>query len=69
MPTVSWLEGRTPQCGLEAHWDRAGYEKDRAMQEDIRYSEGRPVERMSVRDTSSTDGLVHLTVSSVCLVE
>jgi len=39
------------------------------MQEDIRYSEGRPVERMSVRDTSSTDGPVHLTVSSVCLVE
>ncbi|WP_262001479.1 hypothetical protein [Microbacterium sp. Mcb102] len=50
-------------------WDRAGYEKDRAMQEDIRYSEGRPVERMSVRDTSSTDGLVHLTVSSACIVE
>ncbi|MBT2496780.1 hypothetical protein J7E45_14295 [Microbacterium sp. ISL-59] len=50
-------------------WDRAGYEQDRAMQEDIRYSEGRPVERMSVRDTSSIDGLIHLTVSSICIVE
>ena len=52
-----------------AVWDRAGYEQDRAMQEDIRYSEGRPVERMSIRDTSSVDGLLHLTVSSVCVVD
>lgn len=48
-------------------WDRAGYEKDRAMQEDIRYSESLPVARMSIRDTSSVDGMIHLSVTSVCL--
>lgn len=50
-----------------ALWDQAGYEKDRAMHEDIRYSESLPVARLGIRDTSSIDGLIHLTSASVCV--
>ncbi|MFK3678018.1 hypothetical protein ACI2IP_09805 [Microbacterium sp. NPDC090218] len=50
-----------------AVWDQAGYDSDRAMGEDIRYSESLPVARMSVKDTSSIDGLIHLTSTSVCV--
>lgn len=50
-----------------AVWDQRGYEKDRAMHEDIRFSENRPVARMSVKDTSSIDGLIRLSASSVCV--
>lgn len=50
-----------------AVWDRAGYERDRAMHEDIRYSETLPVARMSIKDTSSVDGLIHLTSTSICV--
>lgn len=47
-------------------WDQAGYEKDRAIQEDIRFSAIEPVARMSVKDRSSIDGLIHMTLHSVC---
>jgi hypothetical protein len=50
-----------------ALWDQAGYEKDRAMHEDIRYSESLPVARLGVKDSSSIDGLIHLTSASVCV--
>lgn len=48
-------------------WDAAGYERDRAMQEDIRYSETDPVARMTIRDTTSVDGLVRMTITSACM--
>lgn len=47
-------------------WDQAGYEQDRAMQEDIRFSASEPVARMGLKDTSSIDGLIHMTLHSVC---
>ncbi|PRB25331.1 hypothetical protein CQ037_14900 [Microbacterium sp. MYb50] len=50
-----------------AVWDQAGYEKDRAMHEDIRYSETLPIARLGIKDTSSIDGLIHLTSASVCV--
>jgi hypothetical protein len=48
-------------------WDAAGYDRDRAMQEDIRYSETLPIERMSIRDRSSIDGMLHMTITSACV--
>ncbi len=48
-------------------WDDAGYESDKAMQEDIRYSETAPVARMTIRDTTSIDGLVRMTLTSACM--
>ena len=51
-----------------AAWDRAGYLPDRAMQEDIRYSTELPIERMSIRDSTSVDGMIHLTLESACAV-
>ncbi|MCS3444426.1 hypothetical protein [Microbacterium phyllosphaerae] len=48
-------------------WDDAGYESDEAMQADIRYSETAPVERMTIRDTTSIDGLVRMTLTSACM--
>ena len=47
-------------------WDAAGYSADRAMQEDIRYSDALPVEKMSIRDSTSIDGLIHMQVTSQC---
>ncbi len=51
-----------------AAWDAAGYLPDRAMQEDIRYSTTLPVERLSIRDKTTIDGLLHLSVQSACAV-
>lgn len=51
-----------------AAWDSAGYMPDRAMQEDIRYSTELPIERMSIRDSTSVDGMIHLTLESACAV-
>ena len=52
-----------------AAWDRAGYLPDRAMQEDIRYSTELPIERMSIRDSTSVDGMLHLRLETACAVE
>lgn len=49
-------------------WDAAGYARDRAMQEDIRYSESLPIERMAIRDSTSIDGLIHMKITSRCEV-
>lgn len=49
-------------------WDAAGYSSDRAMQEDIRYSDALPVEKMSIRDSTTIDGLIHMQVTSPCSV-
>jgi hypothetical protein len=50
-------------------WVSAGYSADRAIQEDIRYSVDRPVERMRLRDSTSIDGLVHVSVEGRCAAE
>ena len=50
-----------------AAWDRAGYLPDRAMREDLRYSTTRPLERMSIRDTTTIDGLIHMGIESTCV--
>lgn len=49
-----------------AAWDTAGYARDRAMQEDIRYSDSLPVDLLSARDTTSVDGLLHLRITTRC---
>ncbi|MDR7183703.1 hypothetical protein J2X85_000726 [Microbacterium trichothecenolyticum] len=38
------------------------------MQEDIRYSTTLPVERLSIRDKTTIDGLLHLSIQSACAV-
>lgn len=48
-------------------WDDAGYESDRAMHEDIRYSKTGPVARLTMRDTTSIDGFVRMTITSACI--
>lgn len=47
-------------------WNSAGYSSDRAMQEDIRYSDTLPIEKMSVRDSTTIDGLIHMAITSRC---
>lgn len=49
-------------------WDAAGYSPDRAMQEDIRYSETLPVEKMTIRDSTTIDGLIRMGIASQCSV-
>lgn len=50
-------------------WDAEGYSPDRAMQEDIRYSDTLPVEKMSIRDSTTIDGLIHMQLTSQCSVD
>ncbi|MBD3941897.1 hypothetical protein IF188_09345 [Microbacterium sp. NEAU-LLC] len=47
-------------------WDAAGYLPDRVMQEDIRDSTTLPIERTSIRDRTTIDGLPHLEVMGAC---
>ncbi|PVW02962.1 hypothetical protein DEA06_14405 [Microbacterium sp. Gd 4-13] len=47
-------------------WDTAGYSSDRAIQEDIRYSDILPIERMSIRDSTTIDGLIHMQITTQC---
>ena len=49
-----------------AAWVKADYLPDRAIQEDIRYSDSRPVETMSIRDKTTIDGLIHMQITSRC---
>ena len=53
-------------AGILSAWDAAGYSPDRAMQEDIRYSESLPVYKMSIRDSTSIDGLIRMQIISQC---
>ncbi|MDQ1113632.1 hypothetical protein QE418_003080 [Microbacterium testaceum] len=46
-----------------AAWDAEGYAKDRAMQEDLRCN---GVMRLSARDRSSIDGLLHFSLTAEC---
>jgi len=46
-------------------WTAEGYAKDRAMQEDLRYD---GVVRLSARDRSSIDGLMHFSLTADCRV-
>lgn len=48
-------------------WDGHGYDADRAMQEDIRFSVGDAVERMTIRDRSTIDGLIRMAMTSGCM--
>lgn len=47
-------------------WDAAGYLPDRALHEDIRYSPDLPIETMSIRDTTSIDGLLRIRIVGRC---
>ncbi|WP_336647699.1 hypothetical protein [Microbacterium sp. MMO-10] len=55
--------------GILQRWDAAGYSRDRAMHEDLRYSETLPVATMSLRDTSTIDGLIHMRLTSQCSID
>lgn len=47
-------------------WEAAGYQSDRAMQHDIRFSETLPIETMSMSDSTTIDGLLHMQITSRC---
>lgn len=49
-----------------AAWDSAGYAPDRAMQLDIRSSATLPVATMTIRDSTTIDGLIHLHLVGQC---
>lgn len=51
-----------------AAWDEAGFAPDRAIQQDIRYSDDDPVETMTIRDKTTIDGLVHMSIAGRCAV-
>jgi len=55
----------TAYAAILAAWDAEGYAKDRAMQEDLR---GNSVVRLSARDRSSIDGLLHVSLTTECRV-
>lgn len=50
-----------------AAWSAVGYRKDRAMGSDIRHSSTRSVESLTLHDTTTIDGSIHLTILSRCL--
>ncbi|MBO3662916.1 hypothetical protein [Microbacterium stercoris] len=49
-----------------AVWDEAGYAPDYAMHEEIRYSDSRLIERMGLRDRTTIDGLIHMSIVGAC---
>ncbi|QNE47110.1 hypothetical protein F1C58_09500 [Glaciihabitans sp. INWT7] len=49
-----------------AAWDSAGYAPDRAIQEDLRYSATLPIARMTIRDSTTIDGLIHMNIVGQC---
>ncbi|WP_146185380.1 hypothetical protein [Microbacterium sp. HMWF026] len=51
-------------AAILAVFDAAGYAADRAMQEDLRFN---GVVRLSARDRSSIDGLLHLSLTAECV--
>jgi hypothetical protein len=50
-----------------AAWTAEGYASDRAIQIDIRYSESLPVESLSIRDSSTIDGMIWMQFLSQCV--
>jgi len=82
VPSMSTCEGGGTQLGIGLEfstadnaasvrrilgvWDAAGYEPDRAMQNDMRYSERLPARSLSIRDTTTIDGLVRMSIISAC---
>lgn len=58
-------DNATSYAAILAAWDAEGYAKDRAMQEDLRYNS---VVRLSARDRSSIDGLLHFSLTAECRV-
>ena len=65
---LSTADNAASLAAILAAWDGAGYLADRAMQEDIRYSTTLPIERMSIRDKTTIDGLLSLGFESACAV-
>jgi len=51
-----------------AAWDAAGYAPDRAMQEDLRYSRTLPIASMSLRDSTTIEGLIHMDIVGQCSI-
>ncbi|WEG09681.1 hypothetical protein PU630_03695 [Microbacterium horticulturae] len=49
-----------------AAWDEAGYDDDRDGQDAVRYSDLLPIKRMTLHDTTATDGFVRLHIESQC---
>lgn len=49
-----------------AAWDSAGYAPDHAMQEDLRYSATLPIAKMTIRDSTTIDGLIHMNLVGQC---
>ena len=53
---------RNAAAEILAVWDEAGYDGH----DDVRSSDLLPIKRMALRDTTKTDGLVHLHIESHC---
>ena len=49
-----------------AAWDEAGYDDDHDGQDAVRYSDLLPIKRMTLRDTTDTDGFVRMHVETQC---
>ncbi|MDQ1117301.1 hypothetical protein QE406_003310 [Microbacterium testaceum] len=61
--TIATGDNEHSYAAILAAFDDAGYAKDRAMQEDLR-DDG--VIRLSARDRSTIDGMLHLGLSAAC---
>jgi len=49
-----------------AAWDEAGYDDDRDGQDAVRYSDLLPIKRMTLHDTTDTDGFVRMHIETQC---
>ena len=61
--TFSTGDNASSYAAILAAWDAEGYSADRAMQEDLRDN---GVVRLSARDRSTIDGLLHFSLSADC---
>jgi hypothetical protein len=59
-------DNRSSLVHILSAWDAAGYQPDRAIQADLRYSDQLPIERMEIRDRTTTDGMLHLVIQGRC---
>ncbi|MFL0566426.1 hypothetical protein ACH0CG_11755 [Microbacterium sp. 179-I 1D1 NHS] len=64
--TLATPDNAASVARILATWDAAGYERDRAIQLDIRFD---PETTVSLRlaDRSTIDGLIHATIATACL--
>lgn len=61
--TVRTDDNTSSYAAILDAWSAEGYSRDRAMQEDLRYN---GVVRLSARDRSSLDGLMHFSLTADC---